>query len=389
MRALSFASLALLVAACDNAPVDGPGQDAGPRQDGGPIDAPPADAGAPPDDLDPLLEPIRAGAGLPALGAALYEGDTLLAIGTVGVRALGDPTPVTDDDRWHIGSCTKAMTATLIALYVEAGMVAWDTTVPELFPGITVDPGFQSVTLAALLAHRGGIDPAFDGTPWLGDTRPLDVQRAEISQAVFGAPPVVPPGGYAYSNVGYIAAAAVIERLTGRTWEDLMRERLFTPLGMTSCGFGAPGTSASIDEPRGHTGSPPMPLDPGTPGSDNPPVLGPAGTVHCNFRDWARFAALHNAGERGDPTPILDAAAIQRMHEPWPGGDYGYGWGVADRTWAGGLVLNHVGSNTFWVAVVWIAPARNRFFLITTNIATPEASTATSDVATQIVTNYF
>jgi CubicO group peptidase (beta-lactamase class C family) len=358
--------------------------DAGPREDA------PEDAGPAPDDLDAVLEPIRAGAGLPALAAAVYDGHTLRAIGSVGVRALGDPTPVTDDDRWHIGSCAKPMTATLIALYVESGMLSWETTLPDLFPGLAIDPGFASVTLAALFAHRAGVDTEY---PWaveyVGDARPLEVQRAEIAERILGAPPGVPPGDYAYSNAGYLVAAAALERLTGRTWEDLMRERLFTPLGMTSCGFGPPGTSASIDEPRGHDGTPPMPLDPEAPGSDNLAVLGPAGTVHCALRDWARFVALHNAGARGDPTPILDGAAIQRMHEPWPGGEYALGWGVADRTWAGGLALNHAGSNTFWYAVVWIAPARNRFTLVVTNIGTPEAATGTVDAAAALVVRYF
>jgi hypothetical protein len=132
-----------------------------------------------------------------------------------------------------------------------------------------------------------------------------------------------------------------------------------------------------------------MPFPPGDMGSDNPPVLGPAGTAHCTLQDWARFAALHLAGARGETTPILDAPAIMRLHEPWPGGDYALGWGVTDRVWADGLALTHSGSNTLWFVVVWIAPADDRFLLVATNIGGDVAAAATDMAAAEIVGAYF
>jgi hypothetical protein len=89
--------------------------------------------------------------------------------------------------------------------------------------------------------------------------------------------------------------------------------------------------------------------------------MGPAGTAHCTLSDWAKFVAVHMAGARGEETAILPASAFTRMHTAWPGGDYGLGWGVTDRPWAGGLTLVHSGSNTLWLVVAWVAPARDRF----------------------------
>jgi D-alanyl-D-alanine carboxypeptidase len=351
-----------------------------------------SDASTPPaDDLSSVLEPIRATASYPALAAAVYEGETLLAIGAVGARAAGDPTPVTVDDRWHLGSCTKAMTATLLALYAEAGELSFDTTLAEAFPGIApeMDPAFRPITLAEVLMHRGGVDPEHS---WIGaygsDSRALDVQRLELAETLLTAPPTIAPGTYAYSNAGYILVGAAIEQRAGDTWEALMTERIFAPLGMTSCGFGPPGTPGVIDEPRGHRSTPPIPIEPDASGADNAPILGPAGRVHCTLADWSRFVALHLAGARGEATALLDPETFTRLHTPWPGGTYALGWGAVERPWAGGIALTHSGSNTMWYVVTWIAPERDRFVLVAANHADDGAG-VTDQVVTELIARYF
>ncbi|MCC7540475.1 MAG: beta-lactamase family protein, partial [Deltaproteobacteria bacterium] len=334
---------------------------------------PPEDAGvAPtPDDLDAVLEPIRAASGLPALAATVYDGTLMLATGAVGTRRVEDATAVTDGDRWHLGSCTKAMTATLLATLVEEGVLDWDTTAVEAFPSFasSIDPGFRDVTLAELLRHRGGMDPEHS---WLldaywTDARAVEVIRYEVAERLLSAAPVVPVGTFAYANSGYVVVGAAMESATGRSWESLLRERIFEPLGMTSCGFGAPGVAAPgpPDEPRGHYGTPLVSIEP-TLEADNHPLLGPAGTAHCALSDWARFVAIHVAGARGEDTSVLPARAFARLHDP-AGGDYALGWGVTTRDWADGLVLQHAGSNTLWYVVAWVAPVRNRFMLLATN----------------------
>ena len=92
---------------------------------------------------------------------------------------------------------------------------------------------------------------------------------------------------------------------------------LFNPLDMASCGFGAPATVDTTDAPWGHrtAASEHTPGPPG-PAADNPPALGPAGTVHCTLRDWARFAQLHLRGARREPTPYLRPESFARLHTP-------------------------------------------------------------------------
>ncbi len=121
--------------------------------------------GASPQDVTTLLEPILAETKVPAIAVAVVSVDgppTLLALGACGVRDAskeGDQqSPVTRDDLWHLGSCTKAFTATLCGVLVEAGELRWNSTVGELLGRDVVDmhPGWKDVTLDELLHHRGG-----------------------------------------------------------------------------------------------------------------------------------------------------------------------------------------------------------------------------------------
>jgi CubicO group peptidase (beta-lactamase class C family) len=180
------------------------------------------------------------------------------------------------------------------------------------------------------------------------------------------------------------------EKVTGLSWEDLMHQRLFLPLDMASAGFGPPGTKDKIDQPWGHvSGSTSLrPLQ-----RDNPPVLGPAGTVHCNLKDWARFAALHlnegrhNPGTRGPPG-LLTPATFTRLHTPPEGETYACGWGVVRRGWAGGKALSHSGSNTIWYAVIWLAPQRQFGVLAVTNVGGDKAAKACDEAASALIGYY-
>jgi CubicO group peptidase (beta-lactamase class C family) len=136
---------------------------------------------------------------------------------------------------------------------------------------------------------------------------------------------------------------------------------------MQSCGFGAMGSSGKIDQPWQHTLILFMhrKIEPG-PQVDNPPVIGPAGTVHCSVVDWGKFVTAHLRGEKGEPG-ILKPETFKRLHTPASGGDYAFGWLVVDRPWAGGRALNHAGSNTMNYAVVWMAPAKDFAVLVMTN----------------------
>jgi CubicO group peptidase (beta-lactamase class C family) len=324
-----------------------------------------------------ILEPIRHKYKLPALSAAAVKDDRLEALGAAGVRKAGGAERVGIDDRFHIGSCTKSMNATLCALIVQQGKLKWGSTIGEIFADQRekIHADFHAVTLEQLLTHRSGLpdDRTPDWTIWPRVrlmSGPIIEQRRMLIELVLAKKPAAAPGAkHQYSNYGYTIAGAMCERATRRSWEDLMRDELFTPLGMMTAGFGPPGDAKAMDQPWGHIaglGSP-SPLAPG-PLADNPAVIGPAGTVHCSLPDWAKYAAFHLRGARGEQ-PRLPAEVFEKLHTPLPGDEdkYAFGWVVADRDWAGGKALTHAGSNTMWFAVIWLAPNRNAAYLAATN----------------------
>src|SRR5580700_4636505 len=209
-----------------------------------------------PVNVDATLQAILGRAGERfGMAAAVLRGGRIIAQGAAGVRKRGTAERITLDDRFHLGSCTKAMTATLVALLVEEGRLNWTTTLGELFADTVkpMHPAWEKVTLRQVLAHRSGLRFDQDGLArvfnliflaphvslrsrpgslrFSGETVPQ--QRLAIARQALSHPPGIPPDTkYWYSNEGYVLAGAVLEHLTGRAWEDLMRERLFQPLGI-------------------------------------------------------------------------------------------------------------------------------------------------------------
>lgn len=348
-------------------------------------------------DITPLLAPIIAQHDVPGMAAAIVTVDGLKAHGAVGVRQRGEDAAITIDDRFHIGSCTKAMTATLCAMLVEEGRLRWDLTLAEAFPELAAEMNvdLRAVTLELLLQHRGGI--AGDLTPdglWqrLWDYRGEPSEgRAMLVREVLQHPPIGPVGRYQYANAGYAIAGHIAERAAGQQWEQLIRARLFDPLQMTSAGFGPPGSAKSLDQPRGH-GADGRPVPPGRE-ADNPALMGPAGNVHATVDDWAKFIALHLRGAAGD-TELLKAASFARLHQARGGreepGDsaYAMGWGVTTRPWAGGVALNHSGSNTMWFATTWLSPSRGFAVLVACNQGGDAGAKACDQATTALIQDH-
>lgn len=321
--------------------------------------------------IDALLQPVQVEHGLPALGGAVVDSNGIFAVGVAGVRVAGGGDSATVTDRWHLGSLTKAMTGTLVAVLVNDGVIEYDTTVDEIWPG--VHESWRGATLEQLIMHRSGATGSIAGDHpdiWsaMWAERDSRTGRAAMVATLTSRPQDAQRGTYTYSNAGFIIAGAMLEETTGETWEVLMQEHLFEPYGMDECGFGAP----QGDQPWGHSGVDGSPVDPSSLGADNPSSLGPAGTVHCTLASWGQFVALHLRGARGEE-PSMPASAFERMHTPV--GDYAHGWIVSSRAWAGGKTLSHRGSNLMWIADMWLAPELDRAFLAVGNSAYGQAGT--------------
>jgi CubicO group peptidase (beta-lactamase class C family) len=352
-----------------------------------------------PESLDAMLEPYLARFGLPALGAAVVKDGAIIAIGAVGTRRAGTQIPVTVNDRFHLGSDTKAMTALLAAIFVEEGKLRWDSTVAEIFPELTekMNAGVRKVTLEQLLSHTSGM-PSDNSR--FGELLSESMLRGEgnldelrywlVSEWV--SEPLVSESGkvFAYSNMGYTIAGAMVERVGGKSWEELVTERVFVPLRLRSAGFGPQASLGKVDAPLGHEirDGKLKPMLAG-PNGDNPLILGPAGTSHMSLVDFAAWAAW-NVGEGKRGPALVRPETLRKLHTPVitmpvkkdaaPGtpsrGKYALGWGEVGFDWSNESFLYHGGSNTKNLAHILLQPKRDFGIVLMTNVSGKKADQA-------------
>jgi CubicO group peptidase (beta-lactamase class C family) len=296
--------------------------------------------------------------------AAVISSDGIIDIGSAGVRKAGTSVAMTDKDIVHIGSCAKAMTATMLATLVEEGKLSWNMKLIEAIPELKnkIHAGYKNITLWQLLTHRAGLPK--NPIDELAHTN-LEIKERRLSllkdNIIFA--PANTVGEWNYSNFGYIIAACMAEQVTGLSWETLIKERLFEPLGMTTAGIGDPLKNNSTDQPWGHKKS--------WIGNRWKPsrayyneAISPAGRIHCSVEDWAKFISL----QLPDDNTFLDRTILNKLIEPV--GFYAAGWMVfqqAEQPWAKGIVLVHGGSNEIWYAAVMVAPAIDRAYVVVTN----------------------
>ena len=349
-----------------------------------------------PSNIATILEPIRKEHKLVALAAGVVSEGEVIALGAVGERKHGSGIKVTVNDKFHLGSCTKAMTGTLIGMLVEEGKLGWDTTLAEALPGMEMRDEYKAVTVRHLLAHRGGVA----NESWPKGKSFMDMhrlpgnprqQRLAYAKMMLNQEAKAKPGEkYIYSNAGFSIAGVIAEEATDCAWEELMRRMLFEPLGMKSAGFGAMGTEGKTEEPWQHTRGflgRKKAVGPGR-YSDNPPVIGPGGIVHCSVGDWAKFIILHlEGGEHGD-RQLIAPETLEELRKPYYGGNYAGGWAVLDRPWGGGRVFTHSGSNNQNYSVVWMAPNRRYAVLVVTNQGGYDEAKALDKVASTLIRKF-
>jgi len=294
-------------------------------------------------------------------------------LGATGVRKLGVTEEVKPGDAFHLGSCTKAMTAVLVAMLVEEGKLRWEMTLSEAFPELreSMHASFCNVTVDHLLAHRGGLpnqswprDKTLDDMRVLPGT--LNEQRAQYVAMMLEQEPERPPGTeFIYSNASYVILGVLIERATKTPWEQFIRERIFVPLHMTTAGFGPMGVPGGVEQPWQHkvVGGKLEPVPPEPP-NDNPPIFAPSGGIHCSIQNWAAFisALLTDRCDGGLLAPDTRA----RLLTPQFGGAYAGGWNLQDAN-SDDPALLHSGSNTMNYCLAVVLPKRQLAVLIATN----------------------
>jgi CubicO group peptidase (beta-lactamase class C family) len=299
----------------------------------------------------------------PGLAIAVVKDDSVVFAKGYGVRELGKPDAVDVGTRFAIGSTTKAMTVAALGMLVDEGKLKWDDPVTKYLPDFRLsDPWVtQQITVRDLLTHRTGLGNA--DLLWAG----ADYSTAEIIRRVRYLPLAYSPRSqFIYQNIMYAAAGQVVEAVAGMPWEQFLRTRIFTPLGMSAT---VPLLADLAEQPN--VASPHAEIDDTMRVIQNRTVdpVKAAGSVWSSVGDmskWMKF--ILDSGRVGDRR-LLKAATVKEMLTPqmvadkeYPTFDavhshfFDYGLGFFLQDYAGQAIAMHTGSIDGMCAIIGLIP---------------------------------
>ncbi|MCK4858111.1 MAG: serine hydrolase [candidate division Zixibacteria bacterium] len=329
------------------------------------------------DDIRAFVDSVRVSWQVPGVGLAIVkDGEIILSKG-FGYRHLTDSLPVTSKTLFAIGSSTKAFTTLAMGILVDKGLLDWDEPVREYLPDFELHDEYASrrMTPRDLVTHRSGL-PRHD-LMWYNSP----YSRREIYDRLrYLEPNEELRVTFQYQNLMFMTAGYLIGRLSSGTWEDFVRQRIFSPLGMT-------GSNLSVLESQ-QAPDYALPYE-----KDDEDIIkeipfreisavGPAGSINSCADDMAQWLLLQlGDGKIGD-TEIIAAANLAQMHVPYmvfsqgiteperiPRG-YGLGWFA--EVYRGHNMVHHGGNIDGFSALVSLLPEDDIGVVVLANLnATP------------------
>jgi CubicO group peptidase (beta-lactamase class C family) len=364
------------------------------------LEAQTAASNAPPADLDAYVASSMKTFDVPGMAVAIVKDGKILVAKGYGVRKLGESTPVDEFTMFAIGSNTKAFTTAALATLVDEHKLTWDDPVYQRLPGFVMYDPYVSheMTIRDLLTHRSGMGLGEgDLLFWPHTTY---TREDVIYKLRFMKPKSSFRSHYAYDNLLYMTAGQIIPAVTGTTWDDYIRQRIFAPLGMNHSNVSnaefKTGDDYAFPHSRVDGKLQVIPFGP----LDN---AGPAGAINSSAADMAKWVQLQlNRGkftgregrlfseERskemwsaqtilpiGDPPPPL--AGLKASFA-----DYALGWGLRD--YHGRKLIGHTGGVGGFVSRVMLVPEENLGVVILTNA---EEGGAFDSILYHVIDHYF
>ncbi len=256
--------------------------------------------------LDAFVKEMMRAYDVPGVGLAVVEDGKISYVRGYGVRDITTGAPVTPNTQFAIGSTTKSFTALGMMLLVEEGSVDLDAPVTAYLPGFKLaDPeSTRTATVRHLLSHTTGLVRT-DASTFDTSVTAADIIEAAATTQLVGKPGEV----FVYSNVNTIIAGAIIERVTGESWETFTRERVLRPLGMTTA------TLSIADLKQQDNVAAPHVLDV-VDGLQTTDFLAlgadaPAGAINASAAEMARYVQF----QVGDGAPLVSRASLDEMHK--------------------------------------------------------------------------
>ena len=308
---------------------------------------------------------------VPGLAMAIVKDGEVVFSEGFGLRDVERNLPVTENTLFAIGSTTKAMTATIIGTLVDEGLIGWDEPVRSYLPSFKLDDDFATarMTPVDLMTHRSGL-PRHD-LVWYNS--PLN-RRQMFDRLQHLEPSADFRTTFQYQNLMFMTAGYLAQEITGHTWEDLVRARLFEPLGMASSNFSVEDSKQAEDHAR------PYGEEDGIVNEipfRNIDEIGPAGSVNSNVVDMAQWVKLQLSGGTFEDHEIISENHLKKIHTPQmivngtgrfeeiPFTLYGMGWFI--QPYRGHILHQHGGGIDGFTARVSFMARENIGLVVLTN----------------------
>ncbi|MEV1319848.1 serine hydrolase domain-containing protein [Micromonospora arborensis] len=302
--------------------------------------------------------------------AVLLDGQTYELAS--GVLHRGTGVAVTPDSVFLSGSIAKVYTATLIMRLADEGKLDLHAPVVDVLPEFaTPDPdATRTITIRQLLSHTGGVTNDFNFDGGRGD----DCLARYVTAAQRVALDCPPGTAISYGGLGYIVLGRVVEKITGRTWDQALKDLLFEPLGLERS-MTLPEEALRFRVAMSHLGESGSYPDPAPSWDLMPRSVGPAGRVIVSAGDMARFARMHlDGGLAPDGTRVLSADAVAAMRhrevdvpDKWTVSADGWGLGWTLYDWDGKTGYGHDGAAIGQYAYLRVVPHANLALVLMTN----------------------
>lgn len=325
--------------------------------------------------IDTELEKIVTKYKIPSMSVMILKDDKIQFQSYFGLRKIEEKDIISATDSFHLGSCGKAFTATLILRLMDEGKLNIEDPVTKYLTKL--DPKkFGDIRIKHLLSHSAGISGNVEGD-WWSRMYTFDITASkgrEIAIEFLANSKRLEKAGrtYLYSNLGYMVLAQIVENIENKSFEEVLFEKLLKPFKMNSCTLGPVGRNINSLGPWPHEFKDKLykSLDPKLIYSDNPPAMSAAGGISCNQADWAKFVFfVMGVGENTNYLKQETKDLIMKENLS----NYTYGAWVRDSTDWSGNVLVHTGSNTLNYSYVLIATDQKFAFLINTNSPSSDA----------------
>ncbi|HJZ95161.1 MAG TPA: serine hydrolase [Candidatus Solibacter sp.] len=344
------------------------------------------------DYVDSVVERARKEFGVPGIAVAIVKDGAVVHSKGYGVRKLGDAAPVTPQTLFRIASNTKAFTTAALSILVDQKRIKWDDPVIQYLPSFQMyDPYVtREMNIRDLLTHRSGMGL---GAGDLMFFPPSDLSREEIIRRLrFIKPATSFRSAYAYDNLLYLVAGQIIPAVTGQSWDDFVKERIFAPLEMTNSFTYTDAIRTGKDAATPHSKASGK-LE--AIAHENVDNNAPAGSIVSCVADLAKWMNLQLAGGTIGKTRIFSAAQNREMwsaHTIVPIGEpakdepsafaairpnfsaYGLGWGLRD--YRGKKVVGHTGGLSGFVSRTALVPDLKLGVVVLTNQEEDAAHTA-------------